>query len=121
MIRWRSLSIVIADDQKMALLNRRYLRRAGPTDVMSFVYRSGKHPEARYDAEVILNAERAASAGLCYGGISRELALYLAHGCDHLSGNSDDTRRDRSRMRRRELRWLKVATESGLMEGLTQS
>ena len=37
----------------------------------------------------------------------RELALYLAHGCDHLTGADDATPAGRARMRRRELGWLR--------------
>ncbi|MBQ3810327.1 MAG: hypothetical protein II839_05855, partial [Kiritimatiellae bacterium] len=35
-----------------------------------------------------------------------ELALYLAHGFDHLAGSDDATAAGYRAMRRRELRWL---------------
>jgi len=52
------------------------------------------------------------------GGPDRELALYLAHGCDHLAGADDATPRQRAAMRRRELRWLRAAAHADLLMGL---
>jgi len=40
------------------------------------------------------------------GGAARELALYLAHGLDHLAGRDDDAPARRRAMRRRETAWL---------------
>jgi len=58
-------------------------------------------------AEIILNAERAKAEGKARpGGPARELALYLAHGLDHLAGHDDDTPARRRAMRRRETGWL---------------
>ena len=58
--------------------------------------------------EIIVNAERAWLAGSRRRGWSpsRELALYIAHGCDHLNDERDTTPAGRRRMRRRELHWL---------------
>ena len=61
-------------------------------------------------AELILNAERARAEGRARdGGPARELALYLAHGLDHLAGADDDTPARRRAMRRRETAWLAAA------------
>jgi ssRNA-specific RNase YbeY (16S rRNA maturation enzyme) len=38
--------------------------------------------------------------------MNAELALYIAHGFDHLSGADDDTPARRAAMRRTEMRWL---------------
>jgi len=58
-------------------------------------------------AELIVNAERAREEGRRRaGGPARELALYLAHGLDHLAGRDDDTPARRRAMRRRETAWL---------------
>ena len=64
-------------------------------------------------AELILNAERARAEGRARaGGPARELALYLAHGLDHLAGADDDTPARRRAMRRRETAWLDAAPAS---------
>ena len=54
-------------------------------------------------------------------GASSELGLYIAHGCDHLSGAEDYDRPGRERMRRRELRWLQQARAGGLLEDMVAS
>ena len=64
-------------------------------------------------AELILNAERAQAEGRARaGGPARELALYLAHGLDHLAGADDDTPAARRAMRRRETDWLDAVPEA---------
>lgn len=95
---WRSLSVALLDDAGMTALNREYFSRNRSTDVISFAYGRGI-------GEIFVNVERA----LRHRAPSRELALYLAHGCDHLSGATDDTPAQRARMLRRERRWLRDA------------
>jgi len=76
------------------------------TDVVSQSYRAVPGAGAA-SAELVLNAERARAEGRGRpGGPARELALYLAHGLDHLSGRDDDTPARRRAMRRRETAWL---------------
>jgi len=70
--------------------------------------------------EMVVNAERAREEGAKRdGGTARELALYVAHGFDHLAGADDDTPARRRAMRRRETRWL--AEREGLWRGLVVS
>ena len=79
------------------------------TDVVSQAY-AAVPGQAEATAELVLNAERARTEGLYRpGGPSRELALYLAHGLDHLAGHDDDTPARRQAMRRRETAWLDAA------------
>jgi len=76
------------------------------TDVVSQAYAAVPGVEAA-TAELVLNAERAQIEGLQRpGGPSREFALYLAHGLDHLAGYEDDTPERREAMRQRETAWL---------------
>lgn len=68
-----------------------------------------------HTAEIFVNVERAAQVRPCSRkwNASRELALYIAHGCDHLISGEDDARDDeRKRMRARELRWLREIPEA---------
>jgi ssRNA-specific RNase YbeY (16S rRNA maturation enzyme) len=65
---------------------------------------------------VFVNAERARAEGLRRGGVADELALYIAHGCDHLAGASDRTPAGRARMRRREQAWLAEARRLGYVD-----
>ena len=109
---WDGLSIVLMDDEGIARVNRQCLDRARPTDVLSFRYESGFGTESRSHGEVILNVERALLEGPRHGSASSELALYLAHGCNHLAGENDATGKGRRRMRSREMRWLKRIVET---------
>jgi ssRNA-specific RNase YbeY (16S rRNA maturation enzyme) len=65
-----------------------------------------------------VNAQRALAVGRRGPGVERELALYIAHGLQHLAGASDRTPALRARMRKRELAWLKQAEKKGLLKAL---
>lgn len=98
----------VLDDAAMTDLNRRMFGREGTTDVISATYRPTPGMVGDTTAELFVNAECAVREGTRRGGVARELALYLAHGWDHLSGADDASADDRRRMRRRELRWLRM-------------
>lgn len=117
---WSGLDVRILNDRAMRRANAHIMRHEGPTDVISLAYR----PMARGDGwhgEILINADCARALGPRFGGAARELALYLAHGCDHLSGANDAAPRDRARMRRRELRWLKAARAEGLLRPIERA
>lgn len=110
---WNDITIVVTDDRGIADLNEKYLRHKGPTDVISF--RLDPIPGERgASGEIYVNVQRAGQCGKSGWPASRELALYIAHGIDHLGGASDHTPRLRARMRRRELQWLREAGRSGV-------
>lgn len=116
---WSELSVVLMDDQGIARLNETHLGAHRPTDVISFAYPAIPGENDGYTGEIIVNVERAATAGPRYNGVSEELALYVAHGCHHLTGATDETPSQRARMRRVERRWLQEAGQSGLIKRLT--
>lgn len=103
---YASLDIVLVDDAAMPVCKERVFGVRRQTDVISLAYEAvpGIQPAT---AELVVNAERALQEGARHpGGAARELALYLAHGLDHLAGRDDDTPSRRRSMRRRETRWL---------------
>ncbi len=103
---WDEVSIAILDDEGITPVNIQYFDRAKPTDVISLAYHP-VIPTEGWVGEIIVNAERALQeGGRRKGGWRKELALYIAHGCDHLSGAADSTPELRRKMRRRELAWL---------------
>lgn len=114
--RWRDVSIVLAGDRQIRDLNREHLGHDYVTDVISFSFDAipGESGVLR-DGELVVGVELACRLGPRYGGAARELALYIAHGLDHLAGADDQTPAERQRMRRRELRWLKSAAGRGLI------
>ncbi len=83
------VSVVLVSDQRIRKLNRDYLGRNQPTDVLSFSQREGEgghlHPSLLGD--VIISAETAAyeaeEAGV---PLYQELDLLLVHGILHLLG-----------------------------------
>ena len=116
-IAWSEISVVITDDAEIRQLNQRYLNSPEATDVLSFRYDPLPGEGELLTGEIIVNAERAQLEGnRRQWGASAELALYIAHACDHLAGETDDTEAARKRMRNRELRWLREARGAGLLD-----
>lgn len=113
------VSLVLTDDAGIARINRDHLGHDYSTDVITFHYSAIPDPsQTALCGEIIANLELACRSHRWSGDPSRELALYIAHGCDHLSGQTDRTRSRRLRMRRRELRWLAQASKLNLLTGL---
>lgn len=111
---WDEISIALLDDAGITPVNALHLDSPRSTDVISFAYEPIR-PGSGWCGEVLINAEMALREGCARGDVSKELALYLAHGCDHLGGADDKTKDERSRMRRRELRWLREIDCDGLL------
>ena len=105
---WQEVTIHLLDDAGIAPINAAILAHAGATDVITQRYEAIPGEPAGLVGELFVNVERAVRAAPRRAGWSRdrELALYLAHGFDHLTGADDGTPAERARMRRRELGWL---------------
>lgn len=120
---WAEVILVLTDDNGIRQVNRLHLNHDCATDVITYAYRPLPGEQRRRTCgEVFVNAEQAFRVGPLYGGVARELALYMAHGCDHLAGASDLTLTERRKMRRRELGWLQDAREHlpGALEFLVE-
>ncbi len=108
----RSFTCLVADDRRLLALNRRFLQRDYPADVLSF-------PSPAADGalgEVAISADRARAQARALGhGVDREIGVLLLHGVLHLMGM--DHERDGGRMRRVEKRWRR---ELGLPLALTE-
>jgi len=128
-VLWSELTLILADDDGIQDINKQCLGRDESTDVLSLHYTPIPGEKMQHCAELIINVQRAIESGLkppspsrgdtvVAWGECRELALYIAHGCDHLTGANDGDHQGSLRMRRRELRWLSLAHEEGLIEGL---
>ena len=115
---WNEVSLVFTDDKGIRVVNQVYFSKGEPTDVISLAYDPIPGEEESFSGEIIVNVEQALKHGSEKWSEDKELALYLAHGCDHLMGETDLDEAGRKRMRARELRWLKKAEESGLIEEL---
>jgi probable rRNA maturation factor len=83
------LSVVLVSDRRMQQLNRQYLARDRPTDVLAFAQWEGGgkelHPACMGD--VVISAETAAGqAEHAAVHLNQELDLLLVHGILHLIG-----------------------------------
>lgn len=104
------LSILILDNDGIQVINRDYLQRDRPTNVISFAMQEGAggslHPLLLGD--VVISAERAAAdateAGIPF---EHELAFLLLHGILHLLGydheRGSELEADRMEAREREI------------------
>ena len=102
---WQEVTLLLTDDSGITQYNREFFGKDRATDVISF--RSEPIPgEDGVTGDLIVNVERAVQEGPEHGGISAELALYIAHGFNHLSGADDNTPAKRAAMRRTEMRRL---------------
>ena len=116
---WGTVTVLLTDHEGMSHWHEAFFNDPSSTDVISRAYDPiPGDPKAKDLGELIVNAEMAQELGPEYGGETRELAFYLAHGIDHLCGGDDLTRRDRRRMHRREQRWLDIAADRGLLNDL---
>lgn len=120
--RWEDVVLVLMDDPGIQRVNRLHLGHDYTTDVITYAYTSVPGASlACLSGEIYVNLVMAQEVGSRFKGCDHELALYMAHGCDHLSGAEDGTPSLRRRMRRRELRWLAQASRLCLLDGLTRS
>lgn len=109
-IRWQELSVVLTDDS-IRSLNSEWFGKDTITDVISFAYPGDS------TGEVIVNLQQAHGEGALRSSPDEELALYLAHGCHHLTGAEDDTPARKQAMLELEETWVHAAGEAGLTGG----
>ncbi len=115
---WGEVSVILVDDKGITQTNREYFGKNRPTDVISFRYDPVPGEDAALGGDLLVNVERAMLEGTARDNIDYELALYIAHGFNHLSGAEDDTPEKRRKMRSTETAWLRKATDEALVAGL---
>ncbi|RKX44197.1 MAG: rRNA maturation RNase YbeY [Verrucomicrobia bacterium] len=116
--RWGEISIVLVDDEGITQTNREYFGKNRPTDVISFRYDPVPGEADKISGDLVVNIDRAVREGTARSNVDHELALYIAHGFNHLSGAEDDTPEKRKKMRATETAWLRKANTEGLVSGL---
>jgi len=117
--KWNTIEVNLTDDDGITAVKEQVFGRREVTDVIALRYNPLPGMEDGCTAELFVNIQRAVKYHTRGNwDASRELALYLAHGCDHLAGSSDDTPAERKTMRHRELRWLREADRQNLTSNL---
>jgi probable rRNA maturation factor len=114
-LAWDEVSVLLVDDEGITRTNREYFAKNRPTDVISFRYDPVPGEEDRLSADLLINVDRAIQEGPRHKGTDYELALYIAHGFNHLTGADDDTPERRKKMRATETAWLRAAAKEGLL------
>src|SRR4051794_19100870 len=106
-----SFSCLVTNDDELERLNRMFLGKNYPTDVLSFP--SGDQAAL---GEIAISAQRAADQAEVHGHkLVDELRILMLHGVLHLMGMDHET--DAGAMARAEKRWRK---ELGLPNGLIE-
>lgn len=94
------VNVILISDSRMAALHKKFLKMAGPTDVITFQH-----------GEIFISAERArANARSFQTTIEDELKLYIVHGLLHLRGFDDMTKRSARTMHSVQTRIVSAAT-----------
>lgn len=99
-------SILLTNDRRIQLLNRRFRHKNQPTDVLSFPNDSST-PELQLDhpylGDIIISVRTAHRQARLRGhSLEKELRTLIIHGVLHLLGYDHET--DLGQMRRKELR-----------------
>ncbi len=95
------LSVLLCDDATMRRLNRRYRRRGGATDVLSFAMAEGVAVAGPYRVlgDVVISLEAAARQAEERGQrVLDEVTVLLAHGLLHLTGSDHQSVAEQRRM-----------------------
>ena len=107
----REVDVAVVNDDQIGALNRRYLHRSGPTDVLSFDMSepgaSGLCGQIVVCAQVAVGEARRRRIGP-----QAELMLYVLHGLLHLLGYDDLADDDAERMHARQDEILAVVGKS---------
>ena len=97
------ISVILTSDDSIRELNKRYLEKDRPTDILCFPYSSNPP----FKCEMYISAETSCAQAADYGHTPlEELKFLVVHGILHLLGYKDHTRRQRSLMAKKENEYL---------------
>lgn len=99
------LTLIFTDTEQIAEAHAATMNIPTTTDVITLPYEP--IPGVPLGAELIISIDMAKSKARANWDADHELALYIAHGIDHLAGNDDHEPSEYRSMRARELRWLR--------------
>ena len=96
-----TVSLVFCDNKFIKKINKKYLGKNSPTDVISFPLNDIFNPN--YLGEVIISVEEALNNSRIYNtSFDYEIVLYMVHGILHLLGYKDYTKMERERMEKKQ-------------------
>ena len=103
------IDITFVSDRKIKILNKKYMARRGPTDVMTFLLEEMWQPcRNSLIGDIYISSDTAyANARRFKTNFSKEILLYTIHGVLHLVGFGDRTVKEKNRIRKLEEKFLK--------------
>jgi probable rRNA maturation factor len=111
------LSLLFIDDKGITELNRRYLKRDGPTNVLAFPMTGGAQPElgTAMLGDIVISIDAALrDAQTCGESLEGTIDRLLIHGLLHLLGyEHEGSRQEARRMEKEEQRLLTMMPSSG--------
>jgi probable rRNA maturation factor len=110
--RGREFRCLLTNNEELQRLNRQFLGKNYPTDVLSFPAQEGSAELG----ELAISGPRAAAQAREFGhSVDDEIRILMLHGVLHLMGM--DHERDRGAMARAEMAWRKkLGLPAGLIE-----
>jgi len=98
-----SIDITFVNDRMIKKLNKKYMGKPHPTDVLAFGLAG-----TPLVGDVYISSDTAKKNSRAYGtGFAREVILYAIHGVLHLMGMADKTKKEKIRIRKMEAKFLK--------------
>jgi len=94
------LTLVLTGDERIQALNRDFLGRDAPTDVLSFpADETDPQTGRRYLGDVVISLPRAVEQSTAWGGtVEAEIQLLVVHGVMHLLGYDHAGAEEKARM-----------------------
>ena len=111
------LSLLFTDDEGITKLNRRYLKRDGPTNVLAFPMTDAAHPEVETSmlGDIVISLDAAARDAQEWGeSLEGTVDRLLIHGLLHLLGyEHEGSAQEAKRMEEETERLLTMVAGSG--------
>lgn len=108
-VECKHINVIFVDDPYISRLNREFLGREGPTDVMAFLL--GDEGE-RIEGEIYVSLDRAWDQAEEYGvELEEEIHRLVIHGVLHLLGYEDRSLREKTLMTQKQEGYLKSLTK----------
>ena len=99
------ISYIFVDDDTITSLNQEFLKRDGPTDIITFDYCEGD----RLSGDLFISVDSVRENSLEYGTeFAEELNRVIVHGILHLIGYDDHCEEDIAQMRAKENYYLSL-------------
>ena len=113
----KEISLTLTTAAKIRRINKRFLKKDSPTDVLAFSFVEGKFSKVNpiLLGDIVVSADAAIENAKIYKTTPQsELYLYIIHGLLHLLGYDDSTARERAVMRKKEQYYLKICQSTRL-------